>query len=102
MTKFLLFSSSTCGPCRMMKPAWERIVEKYKKDPETEFMSFIVDQDNSAMPYVKRLKFDLFLPLSLVMRIMISSNPILEFFLKNGWKNLFFVILNMNQSYNVS
>lgn len=29
---------------------------KYKKDPETEFMSFIVDQDNSAMPYVKKFK----------------------------------------------
>ena len=41
MTKFLLFSSSTCGPCRMMKPAWERVVEKYKKDPEIEFMSFV-------------------------------------------------------------
>lgn len=56
MTKFLLFSSSTCGPCRMMKPAWERVVEKYKKDPETEFMSFVVDQDDSAMPYVKKFK----------------------------------------------
>lgn len=86
----------------MMKPAWERVVEKYKKDPEIEFMSFVVDQDNSAMPYVKKFEIRSVPTLLLVMRTMTSLNPTLEFFHKNGWKNSFFVILNMNQSYNVS
>lgn len=49
--KIYKFSSSHCGPCRMVKPVWDKVAVKY---PEIKFIEFVVDKEPEALPYVDK------------------------------------------------
>lgn len=47
------FSTSTCGPCRMVKKFWDKLIE----DPELSevtFIEYVVDKDDTAMAMAKQ------------------------------------------------
>lgn len=51
--KIYKFSSSHCGPCRMVKPIWDKISTQF---PTVKFIEFVVDKEPEASPYVDKFR----------------------------------------------
>lgn len=48
------FSTSHCGPCRMVKPVWDTVVKENPISNVDEYVEFVIDKDSAAMPYVDK------------------------------------------------
>lgn len=51
--KIFKFSTTNCGPCRMMIPIWNKIKEE-NTNGKIEFIDNIIDVDDDSLEYVKR------------------------------------------------
>lgn len=52
-TTIYKFTSSTCGPCRMLGPVWNKVIVK-PEFSEITFKEYILDKDSESMEYFKK------------------------------------------------
>lgn len=56
MIKVYKFSTSTCGPCRMVKPIWDKIVQKNPIPGVKDYIEIVIDNDDCGLKYAQQFE----------------------------------------------